>query len=138
MSWYENNMQTLKKAGITGLATLGTYLATGALEDAVTNPVLSNALDTVQTAATMTVPYVMANKYMNRVGDSDLIKYITKAAPLVLLGPELLGDIGETLNLGAGYSGFVEGVKNYVRLAGLVIPAIEPAKEVLEEGYYDY
>jgi hypothetical protein len=127
----EEYKQTGKKAGIIGLATLGTYLGVGSLEEAASGGV-ANAIDFFQTVSSMAVPYIMANRYMRGRGDSSLISYATKIVPMLFL-PEALGDLD--FIFGEAYSNAISNNKVYLSAFGAAIPFVEGARNVLREGY---
>ena len=130
----EKYKQTAIKAGITGLVTSATYFGVDFLEDMATNNFLNQALDLVQSAATIAVPYLMANKYMRKKGDSSLIRYATQIIPMLFV-PEVFKDIDFIVPSGfrEHYLSTIGEYPNYLRTIGAAVPFLGDAKRALEK-----
>jgi len=123
------NHKTSVKAGIISLATLGTYLFFDSAEGVALGNV-ANTIDFLQTTSSMAVPYVMANVYMNKPGDSSAIKHATKILPMLFL-PEALGDLGFVF--GETYSQAISNSSVYFSALGASFPFFGAAKRALNK-----
>ena len=136
MANLEKYKQTAIKAGITGLAALGTHIGVGALEDLATNNFLNQSLDLVQSAATIVVPYAMASRFMRGKGDSSLIRYATQIAPMLFV-PEVFKDLGSFSFIPEGfrehYLSIISQYSNHLSLAGVAVPFLGDAKKALKK-----
>ena len=138
-SGFKRHASTAVKVGIIGGVTAATYFGINGLEELATNQTLQDGIDLIQSMATISVPYVMAHKYLRGeeegATDHAVARYGVKIAAMLGM-PELIQDLGFWLSEDSmeQYQSVIADNADYIKAVAASFPFWGAAKRALRKG----